>query len=202
MSISNKHLRQVAWIIVAAASLSSLGLGWYFGGSPEVHWSIERERLHALVEYSQVVHVGSPLTTRAKSCCYNVVGREASQDASFKVYIIGYGDGDSCIDDACGSAGRLVRSWGGTTLMFQDIESAQSFGVRAVVDEHGEHLADRLIVVTSADTTVKGIFRNLDIRDLDAALRYSLRRPLRKPSTLALMVDRLHSWANDAPRRL
>ena len=86
--------------------------------------------------------------------------------------------------------------------MIQDIKHALSFGVRTVIDDRGEHLADRLIVVTGADSTVKGIFRNLDSHHLEAALHYSLRRSPRGPSMLALAMDRLHAWASDKPRRL
>lgn len=203
MSISSMHFRKGRWITAAIIFLGSLGLGWYLGGRPEIYWSMERERLHALIEYLPMLRVGSPLTAQTKSCRHGLDGHEAAaRDAAFTVHMIGYGEDACCIDDDCGSIGQLVRSRGGLAVMIQDIESARSFGVRAVADEHGEHLADRLIVVTNADATVRGIFRNLDSRDLDAALRYSLRRPPRGPSRLAILMDRLHAWANDAPRRL
>ena len=172
-SITNMHLRKIQWAIAALMAVCSLGLGWYWGGRSEIYWSMERERLHALVEYSQKVHVGSPIAEKAQlRRCGLDGGATAARDGTFTVYMIGYGEDSCCTDDACGQVALLVRSWGGRIVMIQDIENARSFGVRAVVDARGGRLADRLVAVTDSHATVKGIFRNLDSHDLDAALRY------------------------------
>lgn len=164
---------------------------------------MERERLQALVEYSQKVHVGLPLPAQTENCWQDLGrGESAAQVAAFKVYMIGYGESDCCINQDCGLIGQLVGFWGGAILMTQDIESAYSLGVRTVVDEAGEHFADRLVIVTNNDTKVKGIFRNLSSDDLEAALHYSLRRPPRAPSWLAILMDSLHAWGSNAPRQL
>lgn len=203
VSISHTDRRMAQWVVVKLTAVWSLGFGWYLGGRPEVFWSMERERLHALVEYSHMVHVGLPLAEQAQLCRLGLDdGSAAVRDGAFTVYMVGYDADSCCIDDSCGSIGELVRSWGGRVVMAQSFERARFFGVRAVVDSRGEHLADRLVVVTDASATVKGIFRSLDSRDLDAAIRYSLARPPRGPSMLALAMDRLHIWANNAPLRL
>ena len=89
-----------------------------------------------------------------------VVARDAGV---FTVFMIGYGEDSCCADDPCDSIGQLVRSWGGTAVMIQDTDRARSCGVPSVVDARGEEqLGDRLVVVTDADATVRGIFRNLE----------------------------------------
>lgn len=161
------------------------------------------QKRNRVVEYSEKVHVGLPLAAQAENCRRNPAqGDSTTQVVNFKVYMISYGNSDCCIDKDCGSIGRLVASWGGTVLMTQSMERAYSFGVRTIADEAGEHLADRLVVVTGDDTKVKGIFRNLDSHDLEVAMRCALRRPLLANSRLAIFMDHLHAWASNVPRRL
>ena len=203
VSIIKTHPRKIQAVVAMLVAACSLGMGWRLGGRPEVYWSMERERLRALVEYSRKVRVGSSLLEQAQLCRPGLDGSAAgASGGAFTVYMIGYGADSCCIEAACSSIGPQVRSWGGRAVMIEDIGNARFFGVRAIVDAQGERLADRLVVVTDAHATVKGIFRNLDRDDLDAALQYSLRRPARGPSTLALAMDRLHAWASNAPRRL
>ena len=195
-------IRMPPWKIAAIACIcfpviGSIWVGWYLGGLPNIYWSMERERLHALAEYSQMVRVGYRLVANSNSRLPRFDGVETdARNLSFTVYIIGYGEGAVCSESGCDLTEPLVTSWGGTTVMIQDIERARSFGVRAVVDERGEHLADRLIVVTDTNAMVKGIFRNIDSQDLDAALRYSLRRQPRRPSTLTQVMKKLHAWGS------